>query len=163
MAYATPPTTAKLLLLMMALCDLSAIFCWMQQQTQYLHQFVLHASLDAVDEAMWSSKELHLKVSSTAGITQQQQQHSSAQHNLAKQSSSAGGAALHNVHAQQTYRTAELVAFASQEQLSNLCCAAVLSSAMIEWPIGYQGCMENSSRSIASERCSHRSKCNCIV
>lgn len=36
-------------------------FC-AQQQTQYLHQFVLHASLDAVDEAMWSSKELHLKV-----------------------------------------------------------------------------------------------------
>lgn len=34
----------------------------MQQQTQYLHQFVLHASLDAVDEAMWSTKELHLKV-----------------------------------------------------------------------------------------------------
>lgn len=34
----------------------------MQQQTQYLHQFVLHASLDAVDEAMWTSKELHLKV-----------------------------------------------------------------------------------------------------
>ncbi|KAF8059170.1 Trappc2 [Scenedesmus sp. PABB004] len=32
-----------------------------QQQTQYLHQFVLHASLDAVDEAMWASKELHLK------------------------------------------------------------------------------------------------------
>ncbi|WIA38696.1 hypothetical protein OEZ86_001998 [Tetradesmus obliquus] len=32
-----------------------------EQQTQYLHQFVLHASLDAVDEAMWSSKELHLK------------------------------------------------------------------------------------------------------
>eukprot|EP00775_Hariotina_reticulata_P002493 gene2493-2796_t len=32
-----------------------------EQQTQYLHQFVLHASLDAVDEAMWTSKELHLK------------------------------------------------------------------------------------------------------
>mmetsp|Transcript_6657 Transcript_6657/g.11333 ORF Transcript_6657/g.11333 Transcript_6657/m.11333 type:complete len:138 (-) Transcript_6657:313-726(-) len=31
------------------------------QQAQYLHQFVLHAALDAVDEAMWSSKELHLK------------------------------------------------------------------------------------------------------
>lgn len=34
-----------------------------EQQTQYLHQFVLHASLDAVDEAVWSkeSKDLHLK------------------------------------------------------------------------------------------------------
>eukprot|EP00878_Enallax_costatus_P012553 GHUV01013111.1.p1 GENE.GHUV01013111.1~~GHUV01013111.1.p1 ORF type:complete len:140 (+),score=27.71 GHUV01013111.1:90-509(+) len=32
-----------------------------EQQTQYLHQFVLHASLDAVDEAMWTYKELHLK------------------------------------------------------------------------------------------------------
>lgn len=34
----------------------------LQQQAQYLHQFVLHASLDAVDEATWTSKELHLKV-----------------------------------------------------------------------------------------------------
>lgn len=33
-----------------------------QQQAQYLHQFVLHASLDAVDETMWGTKELHLKV-----------------------------------------------------------------------------------------------------
>lgn len=33
-----------------------------QQQAQYLHQFVLHAALDAVDEAMWLTKELHLKV-----------------------------------------------------------------------------------------------------
>lgn len=32
-----------------------------EQQAQYLHQFVLHASLDAVDEAMWNTKELHLK------------------------------------------------------------------------------------------------------
>ncbi|KAF5836816.1 component of TRAPP complex [Dunaliella salina] len=32
-----------------------------QQQAQYLHQFVLHASLDAVDEVMWSSKDPHLK------------------------------------------------------------------------------------------------------
>lgn len=32
-----------------------------EQQAQYLHQFVLHASLDAVDEAMWATKELHLK------------------------------------------------------------------------------------------------------
>eukprot|EP00955_Chlamydomonas_euryale_P114427 366278-Chlamydomonas_euryale.AAC.19 len=34
----------------------------MQQQAQYLHQFVLHASLDAVDEALITSKECHLKV-----------------------------------------------------------------------------------------------------
>lgn len=33
-----------------------------EQQTQYLHQFVLHSSLDAVDEQMWMSKEPHLKV-----------------------------------------------------------------------------------------------------
>ncbi|KAG2495062.1 hypothetical protein HYH03_006673 [Edaphochlamys debaryana] len=33
-----------------------------EQQTQYLHQFVLHSSLDAVDEQMWTSKEPHLKV-----------------------------------------------------------------------------------------------------
>lgn len=33
-----------------------------EQQAQYLHQFVLHASLDAVDEQMWTSKEPHLKV-----------------------------------------------------------------------------------------------------
>lgn len=32
-----------------------------EQQLQYLHQFVLHAALDAVDEAMWTTKELHLK------------------------------------------------------------------------------------------------------
>ncbi|KIY97195.1 Trafficking protein particle complex subunit 2, partial [Monoraphidium neglectum] len=32
-----------------------------EQQAQYLHQFVLHAALDAVDEAMWGTKELHLK------------------------------------------------------------------------------------------------------
>lgn len=46
-----------------SVADLVGFAC-LQQQTQYLHQFVLHASLDAVDEAMWSSKELHLKVSS---------------------------------------------------------------------------------------------------
>lgn len=32
-----------------------------EQQAQYLHRFVLHAALDAVDEAMWSTKEPHLK------------------------------------------------------------------------------------------------------
>lgn len=32
-----------------------------EQQAQYLHQFVLHASLDAVDEALLGTKELHLK------------------------------------------------------------------------------------------------------
>jgi hypothetical protein len=40
--------------------------CHLQQQAQYLHQFVLHASLDAVEEVMWSTKELHLKVSSSS-------------------------------------------------------------------------------------------------
>jgi hypothetical protein len=55
-----------LLLLLSELYDLFSFCCCMQQQTQYLHQFVLHASLDAVDEAMWSCKELHLKVSSGA-------------------------------------------------------------------------------------------------
>jgi Sedlin, N-terminal conserved region len=39
-----------------------------QQQTQYLHQFVLHASLDAVDEAMWASKEPYLKVLHAAAL-----------------------------------------------------------------------------------------------
>ncbi|GAX75010.1 hypothetical protein CEUSTIGMA_g2456.t1 [Chlamydomonas eustigma] len=32
-----------------------------EQQAQYLHQFVLHASLDAIDDIMWSTKECHLK------------------------------------------------------------------------------------------------------
>lgn len=32
-----------------------------EQQAQYLHQFVLHASLDAVEEAMWATKEAYLK------------------------------------------------------------------------------------------------------
>ncbi|KAL6757324.1 component of TRAPP complex, partial [Haematococcus lacustris] len=32
-----------------------------EQQAQYLHQFVLHAALDAVDEAMWMTKEPYLK------------------------------------------------------------------------------------------------------
>jgi hypothetical protein len=43
--------------------------CQLQQQAQYLHQFVLQASLDAVEEVMWGTKELHLKVSrsSSAG------------------------------------------------------------------------------------------------
>jgi hypothetical protein len=35
---------------------------WEQQRDQYLHQFVLHAALDAVDEVQWTTKELHLKV-----------------------------------------------------------------------------------------------------
>ncbi|KAG1678259.1 hypothetical protein FOA52_013879 [Chlamydomonas sp. UWO 241] len=33
-----------------------------EQQAQYLHQFVLHASLDAVEDAILTSKECHLKV-----------------------------------------------------------------------------------------------------
>ncbi len=40
-----------------------------QQQAQYLHQFVLHAALDAVDEAMWATKELHLKVGRSAKLS----------------------------------------------------------------------------------------------
>lgn len=28
---------------------------------QYLHHFVLHAALDAVDDVMWTNKECHLK------------------------------------------------------------------------------------------------------
>mmetsp|Transcript_820 Transcript_820/g.1867 ORF Transcript_820/g.1867 Transcript_820/m.1867 type:complete len:137 (-) Transcript_820:12-422(-) len=32
-----------------------------EQQAQYLHQFVLHASLDAIDDAMWTTKEPFLK------------------------------------------------------------------------------------------------------
>jgi hypothetical protein len=46
--HATPTTTR--------------VRCRAQQQAQYLHQFVLHAALDAVDEAMWATKELFLKV-----------------------------------------------------------------------------------------------------
>lgn len=45
---------------MLTVCRLRTLCS--QQQTQYLHQFVLHASLDAVDEQMWLSKEPHLKV-----------------------------------------------------------------------------------------------------
>lgn len=41
--------------------------CRSQQQAQYLHQFVLHAALDAVDEAMWSTKEPHLKARAKRG------------------------------------------------------------------------------------------------
>ncbi len=33
-----------------------------QQQSQYLHQFVLHAALDSIDDVMWNTKECHLKV-----------------------------------------------------------------------------------------------------
>jgi trafficking protein particle complex subunit 2 len=29
---------------------------------QYLHQFVLHASLDAVDEQLWTTTNMHLGV-----------------------------------------------------------------------------------------------------
>ena len=32
-----------------------------KDQAQYLHHFVLHAALDAVDDVMWSTKECHLK------------------------------------------------------------------------------------------------------
>ena len=33
-----------------------------QQQSQYLYQFVLHAALDALDDAASASKDCHLKV-----------------------------------------------------------------------------------------------------
>lgn len=32
-----------------------------KDQAQYLHHFVLHAALDAVDDVMWNSRECHLK------------------------------------------------------------------------------------------------------
>ena len=31
-----------------------------QERAQYLHQFVLHASLDAVEEQMWMTPAMHL-------------------------------------------------------------------------------------------------------
>ncbi len=31
-----------------------------QERAQYLHQFVMHASLDAVEEQLWSSSSMHL-------------------------------------------------------------------------------------------------------
>ena len=34
----------------------------MQERAQYLHQFVLHASLDAVDEQLWNTTSMHLGV-----------------------------------------------------------------------------------------------------
>ena len=33
-----------------------------QDRSQYLHQFVLHAALDAVEEHLWSSPAMHLGV-----------------------------------------------------------------------------------------------------
>ena len=33
-----------------------------QERAQYLHQFVLHASLDAVDEQLWNTTSMHLGV-----------------------------------------------------------------------------------------------------
>jgi hypothetical protein len=32
------------------------------ERAQYLHQFVLHASLDAVDEQLWNTTSMHLGV-----------------------------------------------------------------------------------------------------
>jgi hypothetical protein len=132
MAYATPLTTPKLLLLM-ALCDLSAIFCWMQQQTQYLHQFVLHASLDAVDEAMWSSKELHLKVSSSAGKQcSRVRQCAASQCNPACRSSNAGSTAhlqtymLQFVQVQQAHNIAKLAICENADATQLLLCSSVV-------------------------------------
>ena len=33
-----------------------------QERAQYLHQFVMHAALDAVDEQLWSTSAMHLGV-----------------------------------------------------------------------------------------------------
>lgn len=38
-----------------------------QQQSQYLYQFVLHAALDALDDAASASKDCHLKVGEMQG------------------------------------------------------------------------------------------------
>ena len=40
----------------------------MQQQAQYLHQFVLHSALDSIDDVMWTTKECHLKVPAMFGL-----------------------------------------------------------------------------------------------
>ncbi len=34
----------------------------LQDRAQYLHQFVLHAALDAVDEQVWITSSMHLGV-----------------------------------------------------------------------------------------------------
>jgi Sedlin, N-terminal conserved region len=34
----------------------------LQERAQYLHQFVMHAALDAVDEQLWSTSSMHLGV-----------------------------------------------------------------------------------------------------
>jgi Sedlin, N-terminal conserved region len=34
----------------------------LQERVQYLHQFVMHAALDAVDEQLWSTSAMHLGV-----------------------------------------------------------------------------------------------------
>ena len=34
----------------------------LQERAQYLHQFVMHAALDAVDEQLWSTSAMHLGV-----------------------------------------------------------------------------------------------------
>jgi Sedlin, N-terminal conserved region len=32
----------------------------LQERAQYLHQFMMHAALDAVDEQLWSTSAMHL-------------------------------------------------------------------------------------------------------
>ena len=34
----------------------------LQERAQYLHQFLMHAALDAVDEQLWSTSAMHLGV-----------------------------------------------------------------------------------------------------
>lgn len=51
-------------------CVLRGLF-FLQQQSQYIQQFVMHASLDAIDEIMWTTKEPHLKVRSCPQLTLQ--------------------------------------------------------------------------------------------
>ena len=42
--------------------NFSPILHYVQERPQYLHHFVLHAALDAVDEAEWASTTMHLGV-----------------------------------------------------------------------------------------------------
>ncbi len=46
-------------------CDLPSdhtLSCLAQERAQYLHQFVLHAALDAVEEQLWGTSAMHLGV-----------------------------------------------------------------------------------------------------
>ena len=43
-------------------CRLGECVLHVQERAQYLHQFVMHAALDAVDEQLWSTSAMHLGV-----------------------------------------------------------------------------------------------------